>query len=91
MVQASQERHRARGGRNAAKRSLMIGTEPIWINDLNMLFTCRRLVAAVLLKALSGCRTGETPGQEDHGDVVVTYSAGYSDDMLLVNNFLGQQ
>ena len=59
-----------------------------------MLFTCRRLVAAVLLKALSGCRTGETPGQEDHGDVVVTNSASYSDyvaGMLLVNDFLGQR
>ena len=48
-------------------------------------------MAAVLLKALSGCRTGETPDQQDHRDVVVTNSAGYSDyvaGMLLVNDIL---
>ena len=48
-------------------------------------------MAAVLLKALSGCRTGETPGQQDHRDVVVTNSTSYSDyvaGMLLVNDIL---
>ena len=48
-------------------------------------------MAAVLLKALSGCRTGETPGQQNYGEIVVTNSTSYSDyvaGMLLVNDIL---